>query len=524
MSLKFLSKAVAFVKKKWLLTSIVFVVLVVIIVLIAKGPKTSTNFIKIERGGVVAEVSVTGSVKPAHSLDIAFERSGRIASIRANVGDKVNKGQYLLTQENGDVFAQVQQAQAQLSAQESKLAQLQRGSRPEDIQIKRVTLEGAKNDLANYYANAINIINDAYSKSNDAINKQLDGLFYGATSDTPTLSFTPDNNYQLKAAIEAQRLTVTKEFNGWISEMNGLTSVSTPDAILQALTNSQSHIIIVRNFLNSLLNILINTGSLSLTSLTTYKTNINIGLTNVNLAATTVSSQQQAIVAQKTLVQKTQNELDLMITGSDPQDIVYQESQVATARANLAYYQSQLNKTIIAAPFDGIVTKIVPEIGDIVSANIPVISFIGTGNFQIEANIAESDISKVKIGNQAKVTLDAYGSDVVFNAEIVALDLSATILEGVATYKTTLQFVQEDSRILPGLTANVDILSNQKDNVLFAPTRNIIGKDGKKYLRVITDLKNMKTEDVEVKVGLVGSDGRTEIVSGVSEEDLIVSE
>lgn len=524
MSLKFLSKTIAFVKKKWILVSISVVILAVVIILIAGGRKSSSDAIKIEKGSVVAEVSVTGSVKPAHSLDIAFERPGRIASIRAKVGDKVNQGQYLITQENADVFAQVQQAQAQLKAQESKLAQLQRGSRPEDIQIKRIALEGAQNDLANYYANAINIINDAYSKSNDAINKQLDGLFYGANSSTPTLTFTPDNDYQLKAAIEAQRLAVTGEFNNWMSEINGLTSVSAQDVILQTLISAQDHIIVIRNFLNSLLSVLINTGSLSLSTLTSYKTNINIGLTNVNLAAASVSGQQQAIVSQKTLVQKTQNELDLMITGSDPQDIVYQESQVDIVRANLAYYQSQLNKSIIAAPFDGIVTKIVPEVGDIVLANVPVVSFIGTGNFQIEANIAESDIAKVKIGNQAKVTLDAYGSDVVFNANIIALDLSATVLEGVATYKTTLQFVQEDSRILPGLTANVDILSAQKDNVLFAPTRNIIGKDNKKYLRVITDLKNMKTEDVEVKVGLVGSDGRTEILSGVSEGELIVAE
>ncbi|MDP2856065.1 MAG: HlyD family efflux transporter periplasmic adaptor subunit [bacterium] len=524
MSLKFLSKTIVFVKKKWIFVSIGVVILAVVIILIAGGRKSPNDAIKIERGGVVAEVRVTGSVKPARSLDIAFERPGRIASIRAKVGDKINQGQYLITQENADVFAQVEQAQAQLKAQESKLAQLQRGSRPEDIQIKRIALEGAQNDLANYYANSINIINDAYSKSNDAINKQLDGLFYGANSSTPTLTFTPDNNDQIKTAIEAQRLVVTKELSKWVNEMSGLNFSASPDAILQAIVSSQDHVIVVRGFLNQLLSILIDTGSLSPTALTAYKTNINTGLTNVNLAASSLSGQQQAIVSQKTLVQKTQNELDLMIAGSDPQDIVYQESQVDTARANLAYYQSQLNKTIIAALFDGIVTKIVPEIGDIVSANIPVISFIGTGNFQIEANIAESDIAKVKIGNQAKVTLDAYGSDAVFNANIIALDLSATVLEGVATYKTTLQFVQEDSRILPGLTANVDILSAQKDNVLFVPTRNIIGKDGKKYLRVITDLKNMKTEDVEVKVGLVGSDGRTEILSGVSEDALIVSE
>ena len=523
---RILNKITAFIKRRYILVSIGVIIIVIIIILIATGHKSVNNTIKIERGSVVSEVSVTGTVKPARSLDIAFERPGRIASIKVKVADKVKEGQYLITQENSDVLAQVEQAQAQLKAQESKLAQLQRGSRPEDIQIERVALQGEQDDLANYYTNAINIINDAYSKSNDAINKQLDGLFYGANSDTPTLTFTPDNdtNAQIKTGIETQRLAITKELNGWVNEIKGLNSSSSPDVILQSLISSQDHIVVIRNFLNSLLNIVINTGSLSQATLTTYKTNINTGLTNINTAASSLSSQQQAIVSQKTLIQKTQNELDLMIAGSDPEDIAYQESQVDTSRANLAYYQSQLKKTIITAPFDGTVTKIVPEVGDIVLADTPVVSLIGTGNFQIEANIAESDIAKVKIGNQAKVTLDAYGSDVVFGASVISLDLSATMIEGVATYKAVFQFNQEDSRILPGLTANIDILSAQKDNVLFAPTRNIIGREGKKYLRIVTDLKNMKTQDVEVKVGLVGSDGRTEILSGVEEGALIVAE
>ena len=519
-----LNKIIAFIKRRYIIVSLGVIIIVIIIVLVAAGHKSVNNTITVERGSVVSEVSVTGSVKPARSLDIAFEKTGRIASIRVKVGDEVSKGQYLITQENGDAAAQVEQAQAQFQSQESKLAQLKRGSRPEDVQIQRIALQGAQNDLANYYANAINIINDAYSKSNDAINKQLDGLFYGANSDTPTLSFTPDNNDQVKTGIEAQRLTVTKALNGWVNEISGLNSSSSPDVILQSLVNSRDHIILVRNFLNALFNILLNTGSWSQATLTVYKTNINTGLTNINLVGTSISTQQQAIVSQKSLVQKAQNELDLMIAGSDPQDIAYQESQVANARASLAYYQSQLAKTIIAAPFAGTVTKIVPEVGDIVSAGSSVVSLIGTGNFQIEANIAESDIAKVKIGNQARVTLDAYGSDVVFGANIIALDLSATVLEGVATYKTTLQFTQEDSRILSGLTANVDILSAQKDNVLFAPTRDIIGQNGKKYLRVITDLKKLKTQDIEIKTGLVGSDGRTEIVSGVSEGTAISAE
>ena len=71
--MKILRSVVAFIKKRWILVSIGVVVLVIIILLISGGHKNSNAAIKIEKGGVLAEVSVTGSVKPAHSLDIAFE-------------------------------------------------------------------------------------------------------------------------------------------------------------------------------------------------------------------------------------------------------------------------------------------------------------------------------------------------------------------------------------------------------------------------------------------------------------------
>ena len=511
-----------FIKRRWLLLSVIVLLAIVIIFSIGgNGSKVATA--TVERGTVTSEVSVTGNVKSAQSLDIAFESGGRMGSVKVKVGDKVSQGEILVVLESADIAAQVAQAQAQLKSQQSRLNQLKRGARPEDIQIQRLGLQKDQEDLTGYYSNAVGVINDAYAKSNDAVNQQIDGMFYGATSDTPTLSFLPDNT-QLKTAIETQRLVVTKEMNDWTGEMSGLSLSSAPDFILQSLDDSQNHITVIRSFLNALLNVVNNSGSLAAATLTAYKTNINIGLTNLNIAASSTATQEQMIVSQKLLVQKTQDELNLEIAGSDPEDISYQEGQVGDAQASLAYYQAQLAKTIIKAPFDGTVTKIVPEIGDIVRANDPVISLVGKGQYQIEANIAESDIARVKIGNKASVTLDAYGPSVVFEATVIKIDLSATIIEGVATYKTTLQFTQEDSRILPGLTANVDILSDKRENVLYVPTRDIIDQDGQKFVKIMSGLNDKNPRQIKAEIGLVGSDGRTEIVSGVKEGNIILAE
>ena len=518
----FFQKIFGFIKRRWLLSSVIVLLAIVVFFSIGgNGPKTATA--TVERGTVISEVSVTGNVKPAQSLDIAFEKGGRMGSVKVKVGDKVSQGEILVALENADVAAQVAQAQAQLKSQQSKLDQLKRGARPEDIQIQRLGLQKAQEDLVGYYSNAVGVINDAYAKSNDAVNKQIDGMFYGATSDTPTLSFSPDNT-QLKTVIETQRLAATREMNSWTGGISGLSLSSAPDFILQSLDDSQNHITVIRSFLNALLNVLNNSGSLAAATLTAYKTNINTGLTNLNLAASSTATQEQLIVSQKLLVQKTQDELNLKIAGSDPKDISYQEGQVENAQASLAYYQAQLAKTIIKASFDGTVTKVIPEIGDIVQANDPIMSLVGKGQYQIEANVAESDIAKISIGQSANVDLDAYGRAVIFEAKVINIDLSATIIEGVATYKTTLEFTKDDSRILPGLTANVDILAGRKDNVLFVPTRDLIRTDSTYHVKLVTNQNTGETKDIKVGIGLRGSDGRTEIVSGLNEGDLIVAE
>ena len=178
----------------------------------------------------------------------------------------------------------------------------------------------------------------------------------------------------------------------------------------------------------------------------------------------------------------------------------------------------------VPSPLRTTVTRLPFRQGDTVTISDTVVSLVGTGKMQIEGSVAETDISRVKIGETAQVTLDAYGPNVIFDAKVIKIDLSATALEGVATYKTTLEFNKNDSRILPGLTANVDILSDSRNNVLYIPIRDVVEQNGKQYVSVLVDAKSNKTKQVEITTGLQGSDGKVEVTSGLNEGDLIVAE
>lgn len=516
--------------------------------------------VPVSRGDIREEVNVTGKVKPAQNLDIAFEKGGRVAHIRVQVGDKVQAGQEIMQLDNADLYAQLSQAQANVRSQDAKLDQLTAGARQEDLAISQTQVDNAKSaladaqrnlvnvtekaatDLANLYSSVPDTLTDAYTKSDDAIRNQVSSLFLNNETSQATLSFSSFND-QAKLAAEADRVRSTDELNAFSQDVATARTANGDAATLDTtLKNAQLHLNIFLKLFADLQDVVNSPNGLNAATLGTYKTaistartNIVSGLTNVNKQRQTIAAQgstnqsaisnaQSNITAAQSALEQAQRQLTLKIAGASTQDIAYQKSQAENARANVDYYQAQINKTVLRAPFTGTVTKIVPLVGDIISPNMPMISVIGAGKFQIESYIAEADIAKIKTGNEANVTLDAYGPDVPFKAKIIMIDLSATTIEGVATYKTTLEFTQENSRILSGLTANIDILSETHPNVLYVPTRNITSREGSKYVKLLVDKEKGIVNEVKVTTGLRGSDGHTEIISGVTEGDQIVTD
>ena len=514
-------------KKFWRARNIIILSVIVIVAvggifayIKAKNSKTLKTAI-IERGEVISEVSVTGKVVPIKNIDLAFEKGGRIQKIYVEVGNKISKGQKLVELENSDFRAQVSQAWATVRSQQATLDSLLAGTRPEQITIKESELEKAQKDLDNLYGSIKDILDDAYAKSDDAVRTKIADLFTNADTTNPKLTFQTSNP-QAEIDVLTLRFLAGTEILKWRSELAALPYSASEDDLLKALQSARSRTEIVSNLLTRALDAVDYSTNLSETTKGTYKLNIYTARTNVNSVRSLITSKEQSISSQKTTVIRIQNELALQKAGSTKEQIDVQKALVDQATANAYYTQSQLDKTIIYSPFSGIVTKVNNEVGDIVNANDLIISLIGAGKFGMEANIAESDIAKVGIKDSARVTLDAYGKSVVFEALITQINLSETIIEGVATYKTEFQFIEDDERILSGLTANIDILSEKKENVLYVPTRNILIEDDGQFVTKV-DLED-EEEKVLIKTGLRGSDGRTEVISGLSEGDRILVE
>jgi RND family efflux transporter MFP subunit len=252
------------------------------------------------------------------------------------------------------------------------------------------------------------------------------------------------------------------------------------------------------------------------TTIDGYASILNTALSSFNQAYTSITTAETNVKASKNALDEANSNYNVKLSGASKEALMEAKARADQANAILA-------KNKIVSPISGILTKSEPNIGEYVNAGQIVFSVISNDLFKIEANVPETDISKISIDNKARVTLDAYGDETIFDATVMSIDPAETIIEGVPTYKITLVFDKNDPRIRSGMTANIKITSRTKDSALSIPTSTINGTDGNKTVKKLTANKK-SFETVKVTTGLKSSDGFVEILSGLNAGDFIVTE
>lgn len=468
---------------------------------------TPTNTITVKRGDLTQEVSVTGRVKAVSTVDLGFEKSGRIQNVYIKVGDHVNQGALLAEVESSTALASLQEAEA-------RLAELKRGSRPEEIAVKEAELAKYTQDLANAYSGVLDTTDDAFNKADDALHSKISGIFSGFKTSAYKLTFSACDT---QLDVNTTWLRYTAEIDGdlWRTERNMIPVSPSQSDLKNALDQTLKHLEMTRSFLESLNRTLTLDCTIANTGLDTYRTNVNTARANIATAIAGVNTKGQTISSLALTVAKVRNELSLLNAGTAVEVVSAQEARVLSA-------QGEIRKSKIYAPISGTITKADANTGEFANTATPLISIISDSSFEIEANIPEADIAKIKISDKARITLDAYGPDVEFLGYVSTINPAETIIDNVPTYKTTLHFAKNDSRIKSGMTANIDIATASRENVLYLPSRSITTKNGEKFVTILNN-DNTKNE-VSVVLGLKGSDGTIEILSGVKENDNIVIE
>lgn len=542
-------------KKKTIIIAIILIPLVLGAGLIIRSKNRAEDFefFEVKKGDVVSKISVTGQVRAASEVNLAFEQGGKTGRIYVTVGDRVKAGQTLMSLNNADLGARVLGELASLEQERAKLAELEMGTRAEELAAAEVKVLNAQAAVRDAEENLNHVRANADADLASALDAALTAAQKAGTAGKTALLTLTQIQYAHFTGQDAEgnkiadaKATAVEALLGQpgagrfaaqaLGNLSGGAFGKTQSALnLRFQKNIEEAAAATVVALQKVSIALDNVSTAKLTSAET--TDLSREKSTVSAELTIVSAKNQAIETQKIInslnaasarsklndakgaLMLAQKDWDIAKAGNRQEVIAIQKARVKGAEASVQNARAMLGKTVISAPIFGIVTKLNARTGEIVSGNQTVVSLLSEDLFQIEAKVPEADIVKVKVGDTAKVTLDAFSPDAVFEAKVIGIDFEETIIEGVATYKVVLEFTHSDPRVRSGLTANLEILTDLREGVLVIPGRVIISDQGEMFVKI---LDGKKAIEREIQTGLRGSDGEVEVIKGLSEGQKVI--
>jgi len=234
---------------------------------------------------------------------------------------------------------------------------------------------------------------------------------------------------------------------------------------------------------------------------------------------------QMQLDAAEVNLEDAEDRLYEMLYERDEDEIAILEMEVDAAERAVDEAQSKLEVENITAPFDGVVTSVDVEEGDIIPdsgmSQVTIVRLIDPTSMELGVDLDEIDIPDVKLNQRTIIEVDAL-PDVQLEGKVISISPLPTVEAGVVLYNVKIGFdVPQGSGLKVGMSATADIITNERGGVLLVPDRAIKqDSQGNPIVWVMVD------EQVEARPVVIGiSDGfQTEIIDGLDEGEIVAIE
>ena len=427
----------------------------------AQKARSKMLTVPVERETLPITILANGTIEAKQSTNVSPDTSGRLKSLLVKEGDYVKTGQILARMDDSTLQGQLIQAQGSLASAQANLKKAIAGNRSQDIAQAQAQLEQAQADLQKAQAG---------NRSQDIAQAQA----------------------RLKSA-QANLTKAEDDFN----------------------RNQQ----------------LYNAGAIALQILNQQRAERDSAQAAVNEAQQALALQKAGTRAEdieqlKAVVTEKQQALALQKAGTRQEDIETARGEVTQQQGNLKTIQTQIENTIIRAPFSGIVTAKYADPGGFVtpttsgsevsSATSSSILSLAS-NYQVVAKVAETDISKIKVGQTVAVIADAY-PDKTFTGKVAEVAPQATVTSNVTSFEVKVNFTDPETLLRPNMNVNAKFDAGKLNNALVIPTVAILRQKSGTGVRVITE---KGTKFVPIKTGLTVN-SKTEVISGLQGNEKVL--
>jgi RND family efflux transporter MFP subunit len=459
----------------------------------------------VEQGAVRQLVSVSGIADAKQTADLSFPTSGFIDTVQVKVGDIVKAGDILVTQNTEALMADRQDAVATLEKAKADKAELIAGPRNETkavtaqtITLKEAALKTAKETGAEQIASAQRLLRS------DGLTAYTDAAIEDAIPPVISGSYTCDSEGSYTVKIYR-----SDTLSGYSYQLSGIetgiypASINQPSPLgtcgLRVLFDGSS------TYGNTVWHIEIpNTKS------PRYVANKNaLELIKIQTASAIALAEQELALAKTSA--------DNSNAPARSEALIRAEASISQAEARLARVDSTLNDRVLRAPFDGTVTDISAQKGEVPGAT-PVVTVLAENEFDLTARIPEIDIGKLKTGQKVEMVFDARPNETL-TGTVSFISLKATEIDGVSYYEAYVQLDNKPDWLRSGLNADINIILSEKTDALRIPKRFLI-KENNTF--AVLKRSGQTSATTTIGVDLEGDDGYVAI-TGLSTGDTVVA-
>lgn len=245
------------------------------------------------------------------------------------------------------------------------------------------------------------------------------------------------------------------------------------------------------------------------------------------LALQQAGSRPEDIAQVRAVVKQRQEALALLQAGSRREDIDVARAQVMSARGSLQNIQSQINDTILRAPFDGVITQKYADPGAFVtpttsgsavsSATSSSILSLAAIN-EVVANLSESNVAKIRLGQKVTIRADAYPGK-TFTGEVSQIAAQATVEQNVTSFQIKVALSDPQNLLRSGMNVEADFQVDRVENALVIPTASVVRRENATGVFVMG--ANDRPVFTRIQIG-VTANNFTEVKSGLTGNEKVL--
>lgn len=448
--------------RKWFIVGGAALIILVVALLVrgagqaAQAATSNLQTSSVARGNLVATVGATGSVRALQSAALLWETSGIVDELHFAVGDSVRQGDIIASLLLSSMPSNVILAQADLQSAQDALQDFENSFGDLGISQAQKALADAQ---------------DAYEKAER----------YLSSISNPGRPVDIDQAQANLILAQDQLDRAQEAYEPYASRPES--DLGRANMLLQVTQAQQKYDAALRQY-NALAS-----GS----------------------GSTPIAKAEADLALARAQLDIAQQDYDEIVSGPTV-------LQRGAAEARLAAAQAGVDMGYIIAPFNGTVTDLYPNQGDLVNAGSPAAQVDNLKTVQVVVEVSEVDVNRVQVGQPATIVLDAV-QDVSYAGEVVAVALAGSTTQGGVNFRVVVELDESDVNVRPGMTAAVNIVVTELEDVLLVPNRAVRVQNGR---RVVYVLRGVSMEAVEITLG-ASSETFSEVIDGdLKEGDVIV--